>query len=99
MDVRNMEYIPDACFDVIVDKGYKLTLYFPFKIVFHIKFNLYLKYLIITALFDCLLCTEGNFDNIQKMLREGLFHWIFIMTVYVLYICNWLICLFFTIDT
>lgn len=77
MDVRNMEFIPDQCFDLIIDKGIQNTLssyalsalFAPLSITIC---KLYLLTLLVfgQALFDAVLCSENNLSDVSKLMRE-----------------------------
>ena len=74
MDARKMEFIPDQCFDLIIDKGTSTTTlttlkYFPPSDTATAAFCMCI-YLCCTALFDAVLCSENNLKDIQALLRE-----------------------------
>lgn len=57
LDARNMEFIPDQCFDLIIDKGRILPLIFLDS---HTH----------AALFDSILCSPNNLSDMEALLKE-----------------------------
>jgi SAM-dependent methyltransferase len=62
MDARNMEYIPDDCFDVIIDIGNEVD---------HCSISLFASnFTPNTALFDAQLCGDNNISSVQELMKE-----------------------------
>lgn len=76
MDARNMEFIPDQCFDLIIDKGTVsifgvLMVTFDLILVCYACLPHYSYFLsVLSALFDAVLCSENNLKDIQSLLKE-----------------------------
>lgn len=66
MDARRMEFIPDQCFDLVLDKGNHC-------VVEHWRLMVALWWRIccvMVALFDAILCAEANLHDIDSLIRE-----------------------------
>jgi SAM-dependent methyltransferase len=65
MDARKMEFVPDQCFDLIIDKGKSLFLLFVWLLTFG-----WISFSFSVALFDALICSETNLRDIDLLLKE-----------------------------
>lgn len=75
MDARNLEFIPDQCFDLIIDKGLyifllNITMILSNSTGSDISFWFGLIFANFAALFDAVLCSENNLKDIQSFLKE-----------------------------
>lgn len=61
MDARNLEYLPNKCFDAILDKG----TFSSFTVYLHSMYAISLS-----GLFDTLLCGQTNSNDISAYLKE-----------------------------
>ena len=76
MDATHMEYIPEDCFDFVIDKGccfitYYTCFYLLINNILFCVFSLYVIYLQLwTALMDAFMCNESNFRKLDEYFSE-----------------------------
>lgn len=67
MDVKNMEFLPMDCFNLVIDKGTKRRKSRACSKITQLMVN---RLCCAAGLFDTQLCTENNLNNVELQLHE-----------------------------